>query len=173
MASCCCWPPESAPACACDGELLLLAAGERARLAAGEVGDDREELAHPGEVILDAVACPSRGQAEPQVLLDRQARVDAAAFRHERDSRARDVLGRPACERRAAEEDPPRVRRDEPHDRVQRRRLPGPVRADQADDLALVEPQAEPADRGDAAVANLETLDLERRRHSATGASPR
>ena len=34
------------------------------------------------------------------------------------------------------------VRRDEPHDRVQRRRLAGAVRADEADDLALADLEA-------------------------------
>ena len=53
------------------------------------------------------------------------------------------------------------VSRDEPGDRVQRRRLAGAVRPDQADDLALLDAQADIAHGGDGAVADLEAGELE------------
>ena len=53
-----------------DRELLLLAAGERAGRRAAELGDDREELVHPGDVRVDArrgcAARRSRGAGSPR-----------------------------------------------------------------------------------------------------------
>src|SRR5207253_3150302 len=50
-----------------DRELLLLPAGERARLAAPALLDDREEPVEPGEVLVDAVAAAPPDEAEAQV----------------------------------------------------------------------------------------------------------
>src|SRR5581483_5917233 len=59
-----------------DRELLLLAAGERPRLAVAELSDDREELVDPVEVGTRAVAVAAPDQAEAEVLLDREVGVD-------------------------------------------------------------------------------------------------
>src|SRR5664279_3918302 len=61
---------------------------------------------------------------------------DAPALGHERDARARNLLGRAPAQRLAREPDLARARRHEPHDRVQRRRLARAVRPDEPDDLA-------------------------------------
>ena len=77
-----------------------------------------------------------------------------------RDAGARAVLGL-AAQPRAAQADLAGGERDEPHDRVQRRRFAGAVGADQPDDLAPSECQAEVANGGDAAVADLDAVELE------------
>ena len=86
-----------------DRELLLLAAGERAGLAAAEVADDREELVDAPQDRARVAARPPRGEAEPQVLLDGQLGEDAPPLGHERNAAARDVLGRAAAKRAVAE----------------------------------------------------------------------
>ena len=84
------------------------------------------------------------GEPEPEVLGDGQVRVDPAALGDERDARASDA---PRCARpridAAGEADLAAVHRDEPHDRVERRRLAGAVRADQADDLPAADLEAQ------------------------------
>ena len=81
-----------------DRELLLLAARERARVALREVGHDREELAHPGQVVGRALLGAAPGEPEPQVLVDGQRGEDVPALGDEGDAGAGDVL-RPAAER--------------------------------------------------------------------------
>ena len=137
-----------------DRELLLLAAGECARLALAELLDDRKELVDAREDRSDAAAGAPRRQAEAKVLLDRQLGEDAPALGHERNAAARDLLGRAADERLAAEPDVAADDRSDAHDRVQGRRLAGAVRADQADDLAGADLEREAAHSLDAAVAN-------------------
>ena len=66
------------------------------------------------------------------------------------DSGAGDRLRRAPDDGGAAEPDVAPVDGDEAHDRVQRRRLPGPVRADQPDDLAALDVEVEVVDRGEA-----------------------
>ena len=155
IASCCCWPPESAPAW---------------RVA--ELLDDRKELVDAREDGGDATACAPRCEAEAEVLLDGQLREDAPALGYERDAAARDLLGRPADQRRAAEPDVAAYDRGDAHDRVQRRRLAGAVRADQTDDLAGTDLEREAAYGFDAAVANAQIGDGESH-SSGTGVSPR
>ena len=127
--------------------------------------DDREEL-------VDRSRCPSStpsrlappGEAEPEVLLDGELGEDAAALGHERDARAaRRSRARARGASCPCEQDLAAARRHEPHDRVQRRRLAGAVRPDQADDLAASTSSDEVAHGGDAAVG-----DVERRRAPAS-----
>ena len=56
-----------------------------------------------------------------------------------------------------------RARRRQPRDRAQRRRLPGPVGADQRDDLALLDGQRHALQRLDLAVVRVDVVDLEQR----------
>src|SRR5437764_1435313 len=79
----------------------------------------------------------SSGEAEAEVLGDGQVGEDVPTLRDERDPEPRDVLGRAAADRAPVQPHVAAGDRDDAHDRVQRRRLPGSVRADQADDLAL------------------------------------
>ena len=73
----------------------------------------------------------------------------------------RDVLG-PAAQERGRRDGCRLPRPARAHDRVQRRRLSGAVRADEADDLARLDGERQAANGADGAVANLEVLDDER-----------
>ena len=126
-----------------DRELLLLAARERARRAgARNSRDDREELVDPRRAASPAPSARRAGEAEPQVLLDRQLGEDPPALgTSAMPARAIASGARRAASGRRAGSSPADARHDA-HDRVQRRRLAGAVRADQADDLALARPRA-------------------------------
>ena len=84
IASCCCWPPDRTPAC-------------RSRNSR-TIGKSRDTASRsfvaPG-------AGSSACQSETEALLDRQLGEDAPALGHERDARARDLLGRLAAHGRA------------------------------------------------------------------------
>ena len=86
-----------------DRELLLLAARERAGAAAcGTRASDREELVDGVERRRAPSRVAPRGEAEPEVLLDREVGEDAPALGHERDARR----GRSAPARARASERP-------------------------------------------------------------------
>ncbi len=140
-----------------DRELLLLPAGELAGRAPPIVAHDGKQLVralHRGLVAVRAAA----GKPEAQILLDAQLGEDAPPFGHERDPGAGDVLGGPAAEIPVAETD--RARRDggRAHDRVQRRGLPGAVRADEPDDLSGLDLERQAAHGAHRSVPDLETL---------------
>src|SRR5205814_3660780 len=134
---------------------------ERARLPAPALLDDREEPVEPGEILVDALAAAPPDEAEAQVLLDGEVRVDAAALGHERDAGARDRLRLAAADRAARQPHVAAAHGDEAHDRTQRRRLAGAVWPDQADDLAWLDAQAQVAHGRDGAIAYLQRLELE------------
>ena len=163
--------------CPRDRELLLLPTGERAGVAGAKLLHDREQLEDGLGIDLGGVAAAPRRVAEPQVLLDRQIGEDAPSLGHERDAAARNVLGLATHDRRPGEPDVAAARRDEAHDRVQRRRLAGAVRPDQPDDLAATDVEREVAHGGDAAVGDVEARDREHRlghaSTSCTALSPR
>ena len=145
-----------------DRELLLLAAREHACRPRPVLRHDREQLLDPPAVLLDAVAAVAADEPEAQVLLDRQLGEDPAAFRDERDARPRDRLRLPADDRRAGEANVAGSGPDQARDRVQRRRLAGPVRADQADDLPFAHGQVELPHGRHRAVVDREVVQLER-----------
>ena len=87
---------------AADGEHLLLAARERARLLAPPLGEPREIAEHALEVLPHRAPVGADIGAEAQVLLDRQIGEGAAPVGHMRDAEARDRLGRKAADRPAA-----------------------------------------------------------------------
>ena len=152
-----------------DRKLLLLAAGERAGVATAEFLEDREELVRLLErvAVRALAAC---GEAEPEVLHHRQLTEDAASLGHERDSAPGDALGADADERRAVVPD---VAADDgcgAHDRVERRRLPRAVRADETDDLAAPDDERKAAHRLDGAVADTEVLELQGGNRAGTDA---
>jgi hypothetical protein len=118
-----------------DRKLLLLAAGQRAGVAPAKLVKDREELVRLIERVTVRLRAAGR-EAKPEVLRHRQLAKDAPAFRHERNAPPRDALGAEAAERRTVV---PYLAPDDrcgAHDRVERRRLPRAVWADETDDLA-------------------------------------
>ena len=131
-----------------DRELLLLAAGQRAGVpVAGTprtIGNSSSTSARSSSTPAELAA---RGEAEPEVLVDRELREQPPTLRNERDPAPRDRLRRPSAKRPLAEQDVAGARRDEPHDRVQGRRLARSVRADETDDLARRDSRTTPRER--------------------------
>src|SRR5262249_26272443 len=124
--------------------------------------ENREQLAEAVDHLAPA-AVPARGQAELEVLVDRQVRIDPPALRYQGNPRPRDPLGRETADRAALETNVAAGGTDDGHDRVERRALACAVRADQADDLALPDAKTEGANRRDAVVRDLELVELQKR----------
>src|SRR5262249_4494771 len=78
----------------CDGELLLLATGQRARVTVTELRADREEIQHLCDVLVDALGAGPCCEPEAQVLVDSQLGEEPAPLGDERDARTRDSLRR-------------------------------------------------------------------------------
>src|SRR5581483_10521826 len=131
-----------------DRELLLMAARERARVPLPELAHDREERLDPGDVVGEAVAAAAAGNAEAEVLLDRERRVHVTPLGHERDAEPGHALRREAAQRTAAQADVAGRDRDGAQHGVQRRRLARAVRADEADDLSFADLEVDPAHGG-------------------------
>ena len=123
--------------------------------------------------------CAPAGETQLEVLLDGQIREDPPSLRHECDTAPGDVLRPLAHDGLPSHADVAARRADGTHDRVQRRRLPRAVGADQADDLAAADLEGEPVQSDDGTVAYLEILHGQQRdRHvslsgSWTALSPR
>src|SRR5205807_5655872 len=119
-------------------QLLLLAAGQRARVLIHAAGE-------PWEVLEDALGLAAQGflvspedvAAEPKVLADRQAGKRAAPAGDLHDAAPHDLVGFKAVEARAFERDLAARARKDAADRAQQRRLAGAVDAEQRDDLSL------------------------------------
>src|SRR5581483_3914058 len=143
---------------ACDRELLLLPPGKRTGMPPAKLAQDRKELEDRLE--RGAVrSTPPRREPEAEVLVHRQLAEDATPFGHERDACARNVLGAASEERPSTELHVAAGDGRHTHDRVQRRRLAGAVRPDQADDLPRLHLEREVAHRVDRAVADREALE--------------
>jgi hypothetical protein len=141
---------------ACDGQHLLLAAGQQAGVLPLAFAQDREVAQRALDVPRHGVAVTARVGAHQQVVAHRQQREDLAALgdvaQAQADDRSRisrgDVL---AAEMHAAA-----VGVDDPGDRLQDRRLARAIAAEHGGDLALAHLQADAADRLDRAVGALD-----------------
>ena len=118
IASICCSPPDSVPAC------------WRRRSRSGEIAEHALEIGAPRRLSRRRVG------AEPQILLDRQFHERAAAVRHVARRRGRRCPRSPAVDAFAAEADLA-LRADHAADGAQRGRLAGAVGAEQRGDAAL------------------------------------
>src|SRR2546428_9250554 len=123
-----------------DGELLLLAAGEVPAALAEHLAEPRKER--------EDVVQPRRRRAllpgaEHEVLVDGQRGEDVASLRDVADAEPGALVGRPTGNVPAAELDRARARRQEAHDRLEKRRLPAAVAPHDAHDLAVADRQAD------------------------------
>ena len=155
-------------------------AAAAARPRARPRGRRRNSL-HDRKQLVDGLRCPPRppsprapaGEAEPEVLLDASARRRCAAPRGRARCRDRATRSGDAAEQRAAgEPDLARVGGDEAHDRVQQSSTCpapfGPIRPTISPRPHL---ERDAAHGGDAAVADVEVLDLEHGRVGQSTAS--
>ena len=142
-----------------DRELLLLPAGERARVAGAGTparsgtARTRPPCRRPPPRALRRPARPSRrfSSTVSSAKMRRPSGTSATPLR------ATSSGARPRATLRRAGSPPPRAA-DDSHDRVQGRRLAGAVRPDQPDDLAAPHLEREVADGCDAAVRDVEPV---------------
>ena len=140
-------------------EHLLLAAREVARLLVRPLAQNREQVDHPllglghGAVVL-----ADHPGAEPEVLVHREGREDAAPARHEREALPGDRLRLLAGDRRAVEPDRAAADLDQPAGALEQRRLAGAVGAEQRHDLALVHLEVDAEEDLHRAVGDLDLL---------------
>src|ERR671917_1086071 len=130
---------------ASDGEHLLLAPAHRAGLllyALLQAGEELEDAVH---VPADAVAVVAVVGAHLQVLADRHAREDLAPLRALGYALLYHVVGGDVLDLLAVEDHLPLAGRQDAVYGAQRRSLPGAVRADQGDDLALLDREGDAA----------------------------
>jgi hypothetical protein len=106
---------------------------------------------------LVAAACGGRDQ----VLLDAQVREHLAAFRHQPEPGAAGGIGGQADEIAAIEQDAAGSGPEDPHDRLDRRRLAHAVAAHQRHDLAGADRDREAEQDLARAVERVDAVDLE------------
>src|SRR5436190_2515561 len=153
-----------------DSEHLLLAARHRARLLLLALLQPREQVVDAVQIRIDVVVAQIRPELE--VLAHGHAREAAPALRPLRDAEPDDLLRSRLPQLASLEFDRPLARRREPGDRAQGRRLAGTVRADQRDDLALVDLDRYPLQGLDVSVEAVDIVELEHR-HCDQPAFPR
>jgi hypothetical protein len=116
-----------------NGELLLLPAREIAAAAVDHLLEHREQFV---QLRRNRRAAALVGQAHAQVFLDREAREDLAALRHEADAGPGAVVGRGLLDRLAFELDAAALDGHQAHQRLQQRGLAHAIAAQQHGDLA-------------------------------------
>ena len=133
-----------------------------AREARGPLAAQRAEERERLEDRLDVPAAAPAGRARhAQVLLDGELGEEPAPLGHERDARAHAPEGGLVRDVGSGEDDPAAARPVRPGDRAQQRRLPGTVRADDCERLAVGDVQRHLADRLQKAVPRVDLLDGE------------
>src|SRR5215211_771180 len=161
-------PSDERPA---EGEHLLLPTAERAgsllaaALDPGEVADD------PLGVGLEVTAATAADGTHAQVLPDAQLGEETACLGNMGYALAGDELGAAARDAPTVEEDLARRARHA-RDAPQGGRLPGPVRAEDRDDLPVADGQRDAVERPDRPVARMDVLEL-KQRHPRLRGRPR
>jgi hypothetical protein len=122
-----------------------------------------------GLALADARATEQR--AECDVLADRQALERARRLQHHRHAGVANAMRLPAGDVRAVEDDRSSGRWLHATDGLEQSRLPGAVRADEGDDLALVDRARDTCDCGEPAEALLDVAQFEDR-HDRAWISP-
>ena len=140
---------------------LLLAARERARQLRAALVQQREEGVDTLEVLLAALAVAVQVRTHLQVLEHRHRPEEATILGHDRHAAADPVARRPSGHVLAAEDDRAGARPHEPQDRLQRRRLPRRVPAEQGHELALAHLQLHVLKDVDQAVVGVDPRQLE------------
>ncbi len=153
-----------------DRELLLFAARERACRRVQPLREHGEELEELLPLSPRLPLLPrERGGADREVLGHGQRREQAAPLGREAQAPPGDLLGREPRDILSGQADLTLAGANETGDRPERRRLTRAVRAEEGDDLALLDVEIRLADGDDRPVAGAETADVEQRRHRRLG----
>src|SRR6266508_4435394 len=142
---------------------LLLAARQPPGRPTEEVGHRREQREDAPAQRLPAIAW-NRERAEHDVVLDAEPGKERPPARDVADSPARQLVGGDAADRLAEESDLALLRRQDPRDRAEQRRLAGAVRSEHRDDFLELDVDRHAAQDGDVAVAGVHLVESEDRR---------
>ena len=149
------------------GELLLLATRELTGGLSPPLAEDRKGPVEAVDVGADAGRIVADRRPDQEVLLDRERREDVAAFRHQREAAADNILEREPRQRLPVKGDGPGSRRDDAGDGREERGLARTIRPDDGDDRAARDVEIDAAHRFDGSVADGETGNAEKRRSLA------
>src|SRR5207302_1543024 len=144
-----------------DGQHLLLAAGKRPRQLAAPVGQPRERLVNTIAPRFDLLALRAdQVRTQVQVFFDRQHIEYPPAFWNLAQSEGDDVMCRASDDAVAVELDGAAAGANEPGESLQSSRLASAVAAQNGHDLARLDVDADSLKSLDAAVENVQVLDL-------------
>ena len=146
---------------AAHGQHLLLAAGQGARGLPGPLLQTGEQVIHPVQIVLQAV-CSEIGP-DLQVLQHRQIREDPPALRDQGEPLGDNAVGGEAGDVLPLEVDASVGGLDQPSDGAQGSGLACAVCADQGDDLPFRHLEGDALDGFNAAVADLQFINLQHR----------
>src|SRR5262249_49396690 len=132
-----------------DRDALLLAAGERACPLVPAV-PQVEAIEYPVDRVAELIAPSGESQSEGDVLSRAERRPEVSALEHDRNA-SRAIGGQlrlaEPCERAPTRDDVAGRRLLQPGGQVQRRALARPRGAQERDQLAFLDPQAQPPER--------------------------
>ena len=143
---------------------LLFAAGERSCCLLVPLLEPRKQTEHALDVIADRRAIAAGVRAHRQVFLDGERAKNSATFRDHGQALADELERGLAGDVFVGVADGSRLDRLQAGDALERCRLACAVCADQADELALRDGEIDALDRLNAAVGDLQALELEERR---------
>ena len=152
------------------GAHLLLAAGERSGHLVLAFLQARKQRVDIIETLGKFGAGAGDECAHAQVVADRQARKQTAAFGHMRDAGFDDLVRRGADEIASLHHHRARGRRQQPGDHAQQRGLARAVGADHGDGLAGVDLHRHAEQRLEPAIARIDGVELQ---HQAAVSAPR
>ena len=145
-----------------DGELLLLAATEHARLVALMRGENGKEFAHALDRLVATLTLASSGQAEAKVLRHAQISEDGAPLRHEAQPAAHDVLRLGSGDVDVSEPDCAGGRLHSSRNGRKQGRLPSSVGTHDAHELSRTHGHIDAEEDGCLAVAGTESADVQK-----------
>src|SRR5262249_7248639 len=143
---------------AADQQHLLLTTRERSRALALALPQEGEPA---GDGVEARAVDRSRPQRQPQVLLDGQVLEDRLLLRHVADAHPGDAVRWPPRDVLAQHFHATVARWEEPHDRLEQRRLAHSILAENREDLTGPDLEGDAAQHGGLAVAALELADRE------------
>ncbi len=144
-----------------DGEHLLLTTREQASEALAQRLQRREQL--EGAIAGGAARAAIAGETEPDVLVHREVEEQRTVLGDVGETSSRHEVSAVAVDGFTEHLDGATERCEQPGDGQQRRRLAGPVRAEEGDDLTGCDREIQVADDGDAAVAGVDAAQLDQR----------
>jgi hypothetical protein len=124
--------------------------------------EEREERVHALEILAEVLPLAEIG-AHLEVLRNGHRREQAAVLRDDRHALPDPVRRRPLGDVLAVELDQAVARADDPEDRLQRRRLPGGVAAEETDELARADLETRALEDVDLAVVRVDVGETEER----------